>query len=193
MKVTLTSKPDKNLSAKVQILLNRGLTPKNLKNYFNSTDEMINSPLSFGEDVMIGRNVIVYDSDFHTIYNKHGKACNPPIPVTVEDHVWLTSNIIVQKGLGAISLGNIEIYDYQGNLIKTIKNATSYLVFRDDNCKTLYDSNKAYDIRVIDNKLHYITDAGKVAYKGAIYKTFDLETHKENIIGTINASTTQQC
>ena len=41
--------------------------------------------------------------------------------------------------------------------------------------------------------MHYITDAGKVAYKGAIYKTFDLETHKENIIGTIDASTTQQC
>lgn len=116
------------------------------------------------------------------------------IPYSEQKFILITDkNIIVQKGLGAISLGNIEIYDYQGNLIKTIKNATSYLVFRDDNCKTLYDSNKAYDIRVIDNKLHYITDAGKVAYKGAIYKTFDLETHKENIIGTINASTTQQC
>lgn len=55
--------------------------------------------INFGEDVMIGRNVTIYDSDFHTIYNKQGKACNPPMPVTVEDHVWLTSNIIVQKGV----------------------------------------------------------------------------------------------
>lgn len=53
----------------------------------------------FGDDVMIGRNVIIYDSDFHTLYNGQGIACNPPIPVVVEDHVWLTSNIIVQKGV----------------------------------------------------------------------------------------------
>ena len=48
---------------------------------------------------MLGRNVIIYDSDFHAIYNKNGIACNPPKPVKIEDHVWLTSNIIVQKGV----------------------------------------------------------------------------------------------
>lgn len=55
--------------------------------------------INFGEDVMIGRNVIVYDSDFHTLYNSQGIAANFPKPVTVQDHVWLTSNIIVQKGV----------------------------------------------------------------------------------------------
>lgn len=48
---------------------------------------------------MIGRNVIIYDSDFHTVYNSKGIACNFPETVTIEDHVWLTSNIIVQKGV----------------------------------------------------------------------------------------------
>ena len=57
------------------------------------------SNINFGEDVMLGRNVIIYDSDFHAIYNKNGIACNPPKPVNIEDHVWLTSNIIVQKGV----------------------------------------------------------------------------------------------
>lgn len=55
--------------------------------------------ITFGEDVMIGRNVIIYDSDFHTIYNRYGIASNPPKKVEIEDHVWLTSNIIVQKGV----------------------------------------------------------------------------------------------
>lgn len=55
--------------------------------------------IEFGEDVMIGRNVIIYDSDFHTIFNKAGIPANPPKKVKVEDHVWLTSNIIVQKGI----------------------------------------------------------------------------------------------
>ena len=55
--------------------------------------------ITFGEDVMIGRNVIIYDSDFHSIYNRHYKAVNYPKPVTIEDHVWLTTNIMVQKGV----------------------------------------------------------------------------------------------
>lgn len=55
--------------------------------------------ISLGEDVMIGRNVIIYDSDFHTLYSKKGMACNPPQAVNIEEHVWLTSNVVVQKGV----------------------------------------------------------------------------------------------
>lgn len=53
----------------------------------------------FGEDVMIGRNVIIYDSDFHSILDETGIAYNYPKPVIIEDHVWLTTNVMVQKGV----------------------------------------------------------------------------------------------
>lgn len=79
--------------------------------------------IKFGEDVMIGRNVIIYDSDFHTLYNSKGIACNPPKAVSVEDHVWLTSNIIVQKG---VTIG-------QGSLITAYttvnKNVPAHAIF----------------------------------------------------------------
>ena len=55
--------------------------------------------ITFGEDVMIGRNVVIYDSDFHTLYNNEHKPANPPKPVVIEDHVWLTSNVTVLKGV----------------------------------------------------------------------------------------------
>lgn len=55
--------------------------------------------ISFGEDVMLGRNVIVYDSDFHQITNEEGIPINPPKAVFIDDHVWLTSNITVLKGV----------------------------------------------------------------------------------------------
>lgn len=55
--------------------------------------------ITFGEDVMIGRNVIVYDSDFHQLKNAHGDIINPAEPVVIEDHVWLTSNITVLSGV----------------------------------------------------------------------------------------------
>ena len=53
----------------------------------------------FGEDVMLGRNIIVYDSDFHQILDKDGRPFNEPKTVKIEDHVWLTSNITVLKGV----------------------------------------------------------------------------------------------
>lgn len=59
--------------------------------------------ITFGEDVMIGRNVLIYDSDFHQIRNEKDEMINPPEPVVIGDHVWLTSNITVLKG---VTIGN---------------------------------------------------------------------------------------
>lgn len=55
--------------------------------------------IKLGEDVMIGRNVVIYDSDFHQIFDENGEVINKPQKVTIEDHVWLTSNISVLKGV----------------------------------------------------------------------------------------------
>lgn len=70
------------------------------------TTIVVELSMFFGEDVMIGRNVIVYDSDFHQIVDDDHKQINPPKPVTIEDHVWLTSNIAVLKGV-TIGTGSI--------------------------------------------------------------------------------------
>lgn len=55
--------------------------------------------IKFGEDVMLGRNVIIYDSDFHQLRDKFEVVTNLPEEVIIEDHVWLTSNIEVLKGV----------------------------------------------------------------------------------------------
>lgn len=67
---------------------------------------IVDKEMKFGEDVMIGRNVTIYDSDFHQILDDSGNMTNYPKPVVIEDHVWLTSNITVLKGvtIGADSL-----------------------------------------------------------------------------------------
>lgn len=60
---------------------------------------IIAKKVTFGEDVMIGRNVIIYDSDFHQILDDLGNYINPPQEVVIGDHVWLTANINVNKGV----------------------------------------------------------------------------------------------
>ncbi len=54
--------------------------------------------MTLGEDVMIGRNVIVYDSDFHQIGNS-ANGVSSAEDVVIEDHVWLTGVINVNKGV----------------------------------------------------------------------------------------------
>lgn len=52
MKVTLISKPDKQLRPITQILLNRGIAPENIKAYITHTTEDINEPAAFGEEIL---------------------------------------------------------------------------------------------------------------------------------------------
>lgn len=54
--------------------------------------------IRLGLDVMIGRGVIIYDSDHHTIRNIQGEVTNSDAPIFVGDHVWLATNTTVLKG-----------------------------------------------------------------------------------------------
>ena len=55
--------------------------------------------INIGEDVMLGRNIIIYDSDHHQVFDNEMNPSNYPKAVNIEDHVWLTSNVTVLKGV----------------------------------------------------------------------------------------------
>jgi len=52
MKYELIQKPDDKYSAKQQVLINRGIAFKDLAHYMNLTDDDINEPETFGEELM---------------------------------------------------------------------------------------------------------------------------------------------
>lgn len=56
------------------------------------------SRIHLNYDVMIGRGVVIYDSDHHTIRDFQGKLKNPDAPITIGNHVWLATNATVLKG-----------------------------------------------------------------------------------------------
>ena len=60
---------------------------------------VVDRKVTFGEDVMYKRQVLVYDSDFHQLRDKNGMPTNLAREVVIEGHVWLTSNIAVLKGV----------------------------------------------------------------------------------------------
>lgn len=55
--------------------------------------------VQIGKDTLIGRDNVIYDSDFHSMLGQDGKAYNKPKPVVLKDHVWLTNHVMVQKGV----------------------------------------------------------------------------------------------
>lgn len=66
----------------------------------NSGSEIgVSKKINIGEDVMMGRNIIIYDTDYHQVFNKEKKIRNYAKDVNIEDHVWLTNNVTVLKGV----------------------------------------------------------------------------------------------
>ncbi|MDD4582933.1 MAG: Coenzyme F420 hydrogenase/dehydrogenase, beta subunit C-terminal domain [Eubacteriales bacterium] len=55
--------------------------------------------ITLGENIMLGRNIIIYDSDYHQIVDRNGNMINYDAEVTIEDNVWLTSNVTVLRGV----------------------------------------------------------------------------------------------
>ncbi len=81
--------------------------------YFTSNSNsavIVNKEVTIGNDVMLGRNVVIYDSDFHSINNKNTKS----EPVTIGDHVWIATNSMVLKG---VHIGNGSIVS-AGTIVK---------------------------------------------------------------------------
>lgn len=54
--------------------------------------------IRLGHDVMIGRGVVIYDSDHHSIRDSEGKLRNSDAPITIGSHVWLATHATVLKG-----------------------------------------------------------------------------------------------
>lgn len=55
--------------------------------------------IRFGDDVLIGRDNVIYDSDFHPLLGRDGVIRNSPQEVFIGNHVWLTNHVMVQKGV----------------------------------------------------------------------------------------------
>lgn len=81
----------------IEILNNAIVESKYFTMNVNST--MISKKhISIGHNVMIGRNVIIYDSDFHCLYSNEGKIINEDNDIIINDNVWICTNSMILKG-----------------------------------------------------------------------------------------------
>ena len=56
------------------------------------------SEIEFGEKCLLSWDVLVMDTDFHTILSADGAVINAPKPVKIEDNVWIGCRSTILKG-----------------------------------------------------------------------------------------------
>lgn len=54
--------------------------------------------ITIGKDVLISRNVYIYDSDHHKILNEQQEIVNETRPVIIGDHVWIGLKCTILRG-----------------------------------------------------------------------------------------------
>ena len=97
--------------------------------------------INFGEDVMLGRNIVIYDSDYHQVLDENGNMTNFSKEVIIKDHVWLTNQVMVLKG---VTIGKSSL-------------VTPYSVVRKDIPEeSMYSGNK-----VVRGEIHWSRDCVK--------------------------------
>ncbi|RVI06226.1 acyltransferase [Sinorhizobium meliloti] len=56
--------------------------------------------VSIGEDCMFAHGIEIRTSDAHSLVDRHtGQRINAPKDVTIEDHVWVGANVMINKGV----------------------------------------------------------------------------------------------
>ena len=73
--------------------------------------------MSFGDNVLFSDNALIYDTDYHSIYDMKGKLLNPNKEVIVGDNVWFGNRVTILKGTKIVNnvvfgAGSVIVGDY---------------------------------------------------------------------------------
>lgn len=67
--------------------------------YINSSSVILAANrITIGNDVLIAREVYIYDYDHHALLDDEGNQTNPPRPVEIGDHVWIGLKCTIIRG-----------------------------------------------------------------------------------------------
>lgn len=70
------------------------------QSYLNTRATIVaEKEINIGNDVLIARDSLIFDSDFHPVFNEDGERTNEPKAVNIEDHVWIGIKSVVLRGV----------------------------------------------------------------------------------------------
>ena len=165
----------------IEILKNAELESK----YFtmNNFGTLVSAKkIILGEDVMIARNAVVFDSDFHVIEYDENQA-EYSETVSIGDHVWIGANAIILKG---VIVGNGSIIAANTVVTKNVEQG----VMVGNPVMTKVEQCRARGVKIGDNVDlinaeidycfgHLITIGNNVTITNSVVLAHDASTKKE--------------
>lgn len=95
---------------------------------------VVGESVTIEKDVMIARNVIIFDSDFHAVQYGEEKVEHSK-PVKIGNHVWIAANSMILKGVeieegSVISANTVVTKNVKGNIL--IGNKRDLSIFKEN-------------------------------------------------------------
>lgn len=76
-----------------------------------------NKHITFGNDCMLSWDIMIMDTDYHKIIDNNGNHLNPAKPITIGNHVWIGSRVVILKG---VSVENNVVLAANSTLTRTV-------------------------------------------------------------------------
>ncbi len=73
--------------------------------------------ISFGNDCLLSWDILMMDTDFHSVINEKGQTLNSPKPITIGNHVWIGCRNTILKG---VSIASDNIISAHSTITKSI-------------------------------------------------------------------------
>lgn len=81
------------------VVCNGGKLSLGKNSYMNESLIQCASEIAIGDDCAIAGDVLIQDTDFHTVYDESGNMKPMTKPIAIGNHVWICAKAIILKGV----------------------------------------------------------------------------------------------
>ena len=82
------------------------------------TEIVCQEEISFGNDCLLSWDILIMDTDFHSVIDMQGACARKSSPIKVGDHVWIGCRNVILKG---VSIANNNIIAANSTVTRSVK------------------------------------------------------------------------